>query len=368
MLTTSLMLLSSETRLTARDLRVDPRGVLDVRVSSNSSSAVRIGDRLRQESIVENLAAVSRAPLYGGLPALKIAPTSSSPFEWSYFNMISPEYFELMRMPLLGGRNFSLNEANEHAAVAIVSEATARHLWPNESPLGRELRIDANHGHRMFAAPAFTRATVIGVTRDVVNEFGTSEVDSACVYFPLASRHAAVTSLLVRARGDTTAAKLAIEQAIKEVAPGQADLVVPLEDVVQATIYPFKAAFWVGSSLAVLAMVLVISGIYGVLSFMVSHRQKEIGVRLALGASKGDVVSLILGQSIRLALLGTGLGMVTILAVVPVLAHNVTMLRPFEPLPYAIAAVLILMAVAVAGFVPSRRAAGLDPAATLRNE
>jgi hypothetical protein len=120
------------------------------------------------------------------------------------------------------------------------------------------------------------------------------------VYFPVASGNAAIASLLVRVRVDTAGAKAAIERAAQEVAPGQTDLVSSLEEVLQTTGYPFRAAFWAGSSLAALAMVLVVSGIYGVLSFMVSHRQKEIGIRLALGASKRDVVKLILGQSVRL--------------------------------------------------------------------
>jgi ABC-type antimicrobial peptide transport system permease subunit len=209
---------------------------------------------------------------------------------------------------------------------------------------------------------------VVGVARDVVNGYATSAVDSACVYFPVASGNAAIASLLVRVRVDAAAAKPAVERAVHEVAPGQADLVASLEEVVQSTMYPFRAAFWVGGSLAVLVMVLVISGIYGVLSFVVSHRQKEIGIRLALGASKRDVVKLILGQSIRLALLGTALGSAAALAVARVLANNVEVLRPFEVEPYAVAIGLILISAAAAAFVPSRRASVLDPVSTLRNE
>jgi predicted permease len=376
MLTTSLILSNNQSRINQRDLRVDPRGVLDVRVTSNS--AIRIEERLGRESIVESIAAVSRAPLYGGLPALAIAPAAGSQplagsqprpqWVWSYFNMVSPEYFELMRMPLSDGRTFTSNEAKEHSAVAIVSQAAARRMWPNASPLGKELRIDPGPPNFLFAAPAITRATVVGVARDVVNGYATSEVDSACVYFPLASGNAAVASLLVRVRGEASVAKGSVERAAEDAAPGQADLVSSLEEIVHATMYPFRAAFWVGTCLAGLAMVLVVSGIYGVLSFVVSQRQKEIGIRLALGASKHDVMKLILGQSMRLALLGTALGTAATLGLARVLASNINVLRTFEVEPYALAIALILVSAAAAAFVPSRRASGLDPVSTLRNE
>jgi predicted permease len=372
LLTTCLMLSNSQRRIAQTDLRVDPHGVLDVRVPANR--AIQIAERLRQEPIVESLAAVSRAPMYGGLPALTIAPAGGSQpaarsqLVRSYFNMVSPEYFELMRMHLSSGRTFTSNEAKEHAAVVIVSEAAAGRLWPSSSPLGMEVRIEADRHNRLFAAPAFDRATVVGIARDVVNGYATSAVDSACVYFPVASGNPAIASLLVRVRVDAAGAKAAIERAAQEVAPGQTDLVSSLEEVIQTTMYPIRAAFWVGSSLAALAMVLVFSGIYGVLSFVVSHRQKEIGIRLALGASKRDVMKLILGQSMRLALLGTVLGMAAALAGAQVLASNLEVLRPFEVAPYAVAFGLMLISAAAAAFVPSRRASALDPVSTLRNE
>jgi ABC-type antimicrobial peptide transport system permease subunit len=231
-----------------------------------------------------------------------------------------------------------------------------------------ELRIEADRHNHLFAAPAFTSATVVGVARDVVNGYATSAVDSACVYFPVDSGNPTIESLLVRVRVDAAVAKAAIERTAQEAASGQTDLVSSLDEVVQTLMYPFDAAFWVGFSLAALAMVLVVSGIYGVLSFVVSHRQKEIGIRLALGASKRDVMKLILGQSMRLALLGTALGTAAALAVARVLATNVEVLRPFEVAPYAIAIGLMLISAAAAAFIPSRRASVLDPVSTLRNE
>ena len=177
-----------------------------------------------------------------------------------------------------------------------------------------------------------------------------------------------MTSLVVRVRGDTEAGRLVLERVIHETAPGAADMINSLEEVQATQLYPFRIMFWIGGFLAGLSMVLVISGIYGVLSFVVNQRRKEIGIRVALGASSKDVVGMVLGQSLRLALLGTALGAAAALAVAPLLAHELDTLRPFEPLPYAVAMALVLTAAGVAAFFPSRRASRLDAASTLRSD
>ena len=366
LLITSFIILRSETRIADRDIRMDPRGVLDVRLQSKFASAM--AERFREEVLIESVAAVSRAPLYGWLPAIGIAPAGNGQSVRSYFNLVSPEYFGVLHMPILSGRNFTPDEARAQAAVAIVSEATARRLWPNESALGQELRIQADRLNRFFASPAFTSARVVGVARDVVTGYAAETVDSACVYFPAAAGSAAITSLLVRVHGDVSAARIVIERAVQQTAPGAADLINPLEEVAETQLFPFRVLFWLGGFLTALALVLVISGIYGVLSFVVNQRRKEIGIRVALGATSGDVVGMILGQSMRLALLGTVLGAAASLAVAPVFAHAFDTLRPFEPMPYGVAIALILTAAAAAAFVPSRRASRLDAASTLRSD
>jgi predicted permease len=366
LLITSLVMLSSEARLAQRDLRVDARGVLDVRVSSKM--AERIAELLRTESIVESMAAVSRAPLYGGLPALGISAGQEAGFVRSYFNLVSDEYFRVMRIPLVAGRIFTPQESRAHGPVAIVSEATARRLWPNESPLGKEIRINADRRNRLFASPAFSNAQVVGVARDVVNGYATSAVDTACVYFPVAAGSSAITSVLVRVHGNAEAARVVLERAIQEAAPGASDLITSLEQVVETGVYPLRLMLWMGTFLASLAMLLVITGIYGVLSFVVNQRRKEIGICLAVGASRRQIVAMILGRSIRLALLGAALGATLALAVAPVFANRIDTIRSFEPAAYTIAIGIVLIAAAAAGLMPSYRASVLDPASTLRND
>ena len=366
LLITSLIILRSESRIAKRDLRVDPHGVIDIRLQSKF--AARIDERLRREPLIESVAAVSRAPLYGGLPAISIGPAGKTQLFRSYFNMVSPEYFDVLRIPLVSGRNFTPAEAAAGAAVTIVSEATARRMWMNESALGQEIRIESARANRFFVSPAYPRAQVVGVARDVVNGYAAEGVDSACLYFPVSAGNPAVTSLLVRSHGDVEQAHNLLDRLVHETAPGAADLINTLEEVVETQIYPFRVLFWLGGFLAALAMVLVISGTYGVLSFLVNQRQKEIGIRVALGASTREVVALILGQSQRLALLGAILGASFALAVAPLLAREIDTVRPFEVLPYGTAVGLVLAAAAAAAFVPSRRASRLDAASMLRSD
>ena len=364
MLAASLIILDSETRVANRDVRVDPRQVLDVRVQSKF--AARLAARFGQEPVVERVAAVSRAPLYGGLPALSISGGAGGQSVKSYFNLVSPGYFDLLRIPVQSGKVFTETEAQSHAAVVIVSEATARRLWPGESPLGRELRIEADRENRFFAPPAFSVATVVGVAGDVVNGYASEVVDSACVYFPIDAANPAATSLLVRVHGDIEAAKIILERTVQQAAPGAADRINSLEEVLATQLYPFQVLSWFGGCLAAIALVFVISGVYGVLSFVVTQRSKEIGIRMALGASTGNVVSMILGQSLRMALGGAALGAGAMLALAPLFAQEIDTLRPFQPIPYALAISLVLLAAALASSIPALRATRLDAATTLR--
>ncbi len=111
--------------------------------------------------------------------------------------MVSPDYFDVLRIPLAAGRNFTQSEARARAPVAIVSEATAHKLWPNESPLGQQIRLEVNR-----QKPAFTNAQVVGVARDVVNGYASETVDAACIYFPVAAGEPALNSLMVRVHGE----------------------------------------------------------------------------------------------------------------------------------------------------------------------
>jgi ABC-type antimicrobial peptide transport system permease subunit len=131
-------------------------------------------------------------------------------------------------------------------------------------------------------------------------------------------------------------------------------------------LYPFRMAAWIGSALGGLALVLTLSGIYGVLSYLITQRTKEIGIRMALGATTGGVIRLVLRQSGRLALIGIGLGTVLALVVSRLLASQMVLVNTFDLLAYSGGMLLVAAAALIAAYIPSRRAARIDPLTTLR--
>jgi ABC-type antimicrobial peptide transport system permease subunit len=139
-----------------------------------------------------------------------------------------------------------------------------------------------------------------------------------------------------------------------------------MEDVLAMQIYPLKVMFWIASFLGGMALVMTVSGIYGVMSYLVNQRTKEIGVRLALGAAASDVVRMVVRQSARLALIGVSVGIALALAIAPVFAHQIEAIRPYDGIAYGGAVLVVMLAAVGASYAPSRRAVHVDPMTALR--
>jgi hypothetical protein len=282
------------------------------------------------------------------------------------YDFVSPEYFDAFRIPLLRGRNFTAEESRSEAAVAIVSEATAARLWPGKDALGESFRIepDRNVG-RWVKQPAYHAARVIGVARDMVSGFIWEGIDTTCIYFPTGPQGAKNVSLLVRVKGDPKMARRALDAATSGVS-NEVSFIVPMDEAVAVQIYPFRASSWIASALGGLALALSLSGIYGVLSYLVSQRTKEIGIRMALGASTASVVRIVLSQSMKLAVIGIVIGSTLALGVSRLFASELQNVDTFDALAYIGSIAIALIAALAAGYVPSRRAASVDPVTALR--
>jgi len=175
----------------------------------------------------------------------------------------------------------------------------------------------------------------------------------------------AFPTVVVRMRGAPESARRAVEQAVESVAPDQASIASE-QDVLDRNFYPMRALASISGCLGVLALLLTVSGVFGVSSYAVTQRRKEFGIRIALGAGEARVLGLALQQSLRLAAAGAALGTLAALAVARVIAHNMTQMDLFDPGGYA-GGVLVVMAAAVAAaWIPARRAVRVDPAVTLR--
>jgi hypothetical protein len=272
----------------------------------------------------------------------------------------------LLEIPILRGRNFASGEASSGAPVAIIGEATARRLWPNRDAIGQEIRIQhdaqTNWGEQL---PRYHAVRVVGIARDIISCCLVYGKDPALIYFP-ATTAIANTSLLIRVNGNAETVRRRLDAELESSAPGSIEEIHPLDQYLAAGIYPFRAMSWISSSLGGLGLLLTLSGIYGVLSYLITQRTKEIGIRMALGATTGSVTRLVLGQSTRLAGIGIGLGTALSLGVARLFAAHLVFMNPFDSLAYGGGVILVTAASLAAAYFPTRRAARIDPITTLR--
>jgi predicted permease len=360
--------LRSQQRVTARTIGLDLNGVWDVKMAARYQARAAL--RLAETPGVEGIAEAWHAPLYGRDRGMALVPSGSRAAVGTGYNLVSEGYFPIFRIPILRGRGFTHAEAETDSPVAVVSESAAHQLWPGNDAIGQTVSIPkTDHKDPYFdRTPDYTEARVIGVVRDVLSGYLANRTtrEGAMVYFPTNARAAHNDSILVRMSGNPRAARQRIVAALDGIAPSTYDMLNPMDDVLAMQIYPFQVVFGVAAFLGGLALVMTVSGIYGVMSYLVNQRTKEIGIRVALGAAAGDVVRMIVKQSARLALIGVAVGVAMALSIAPVFAHQLDAIHPYDAMAYG-GAVLVVMAAAVAAsFAPSRQAVRVDPMTALR--
>jgi hypothetical protein len=286
----------------------------------------------------------------------------------------SPEYFSVFRLPILRGRNFTRDEAASGAAVAVISYATARRIWGTGDALGQTLVIDHSVRRARSLAdpqagvPQYSSAVVIGIARDAINGWVGDGTDSTCIFFPTTTQSPG-NALFVRTPGDGESALRRLESALAARIPGAVNQIHTMDEILAGQIYPFRAVYWISSAVGLLALILTLSGIYGVLSYLVSQRTKEIGIRAALGARPSAIARLVLAQSLRFAVMGAAIGGGTAWAAMRIAAPQLGMPMAdgaTEGTPFAAVTVLVIAASAAAAWIPSLRAARIEPVSTLR--
>ena len=358
------VLLRAGLKAQAADVRMTTGNVLDVRV--NKGIDAKLVERLKMEPWIESMATAWRAPLYGPLRTIMVTAGPQATSVRAGFNFVSPEYFDVLRIALVQGRNFTPEESRSEAAVAIVSEATAARLWPGQAAVGQTLRVNPNPKEEVWnKLPAYRLARIIGVAKDVISGVVGDGIDTTCIYLPTGPSGAKNGSLLVRVKGEQETVLRALDAAVNASAE-PVDIVIPMDQALAIQIYPFRASAWVASALGGLALALSLSGIYGVLSYLVSQRTKEIGIRMALGASTRQVVGIVLSQSMKLAFMGIVIGAGVGLGVSRLFASQLQNVNTFDALAYGGSIAVALVAALAAALVPSRRAATVDPVTALR--
>ncbi|MBA2258028.1 MAG: ABC transporter permease [Acidobacteria bacterium] len=291
------------------------------------------------------------------------------------YRFVSPEYFSLLDIRVLRGRAFTQSEASSNAAVAMVSESTARTIWPNQEAVGQVLRLEADqHSEtRRQDEPTLPSSTftVVGVVRDVAG-FRMAGYPEAGVYVP-ASPARAETDLIARVHGDPEIVRRTLVERLTSIDPNMG-LVLTMRTLGRMETYLLQVGFWVTVVLGGLALILTVSGVFGVLSYLVERRTKEIGVRIALGATSANVTALVLGQSLRVVGIGLIAGaalawiLATVLMTTSAAAQIGGIVNVFDLPAYAASLLCIVIACILAASLPAARAARIDPIATLRQD
>jgi putative ABC transport system permease protein len=274
---------------------------------------------------------------------------------------VSPLYLETMRIPLRTGRSLDERDRADAPYVALISESMARRRLPGVNPLGQRLRIGAADG------PLYT---VVGVVGDV-RQVSLAVTESDAVYISPAQWHFAdnAMSLVVRAGGDAASLAAAVRQAVWSVDKGQPIVrMVTMDKLLANTAAEQRFALIVFEAFALAALVLAAAGIYGVISGNVAERTREIGVRSALGASRRNILALVLRHGMVLTVLGVAVGLVGAAAASQALSALLFGVSPLDAVTYVSMIALLVAVSLVACGLPARRAARLDPATTLRAE
>jgi predicted permease len=278
-----------------------------------------------------------------------------------YVNAVSPGHFKTLQIRQLAGRDFTHADVAGAPNVAIVNETMARQFWPGQSAVGQRLRpLDGD-------APASETLVVVGVVRD--SKYVTiGEAPRTFMYRPLAQEYVAHVTVLVRSGGAPAADVIATLK--REVRAQDGGLAVfgvsSLDEATSISVLPARIAGGLLGTLGLLALVLAALGVYGVLSFLVRARTREIGVRVAMGATPRTVVALIVRQAVVWTVSGMAIGLALALAASRVLGSLLYGISPTDPLTFGLVIVLLGIAAAAAAVIPALRASRLDPLVALR--
>ena len=378
---TSGLLIKSLYRLSETGTGFVPSQILAIRISPNPSfctdraACIALYDRLlaraRDIQGVTDAEIVNALPLDGGQPSIAMdieghpkSPEFPSPLFWA--GAISPGYVPMMRIPLLSGRNFTNADGVNADRVVLISASTARHFWPGENPIGRHIKSASESSWR----------TIVGVVGDVRQfELGRAFPDyiPGAMYMPYSQAAQqdghifAAMDLMVKIQGHAERIGLEIRALAQDQNPNiPVSRITTLDDVVAGSISDFRATIRVFLCFACVAILLAAIGVYGLVSYWVSQRTFEIGVRMALGATRRRIVSMILAQGMRVALCGTLLGLAAALVATRYVASLLFGVGATDPLTFAAVTALILVVAGMATVFPAWRASQIDPTKSLR--
>ena len=360
------ILVKSFVRLMRVDPGFNPRGLITMRLAFPKSRKPevlfhQIEDRVKQIPGVDLFASTNALPLnadHGNASRFNVPGSpliSPDALPAAQIRFVSPDYFAALRIPLRAGRAFTDRDLNQ--PVVVINETMAHRFWPGKNPVGEKF-ITGPWG------PTPTWSTIIGVVADV-KQFGLDSEPSLDEYFPALFP----ATLITQTSGDPALLIAPIRAAIQSADPEiPVSEIRTMDQIVDESAASRRWTMLLLTAFAALALVLALVGIYGVMSWSVAQRTKEIGIRVALGASSNEVVGEILRAGMKLSVLGLLIGAISAFELSRFLKTLVFEVSPSDPLIYSAAALLMLTVALAACYIPARRAARVDPVVTLRWE
>jgi putative ABC transport system permease protein len=361
------LLIRSLDRLATLDPGYDPSHLLTLRVTL--PSLLPAGELLRRVSQLPSVQAASIStdvPLGGdsavfytaeGQPAM-----NAQTMPRAYFHRVSPDFFKTLRTPFIVGRAFTEDEVHHNADVVIVTESLVKRFWSGRHPIGKRIKVGRLNSPRPWL-------TIVGVVHDLKYRRWPHNPTADPDLFQVFDERSRDFSVLVRTSLDPSAMALAVRNTLRQIEPSILiyDSATMEEFIAHETAGP-RFTGWLMAIFAGIALALAVIGIYGVVSYSVSRRTREIGVRIALGANRPQVLRMIVGSGMGLVVIGLLLGTGAALALTRLIGTLLYGVTPSDPLTYGAAALTLAIAALMACLMPALRAARIDPAVTLRNE
>ena len=277
------------------------------------------------------------------------------------YRIVGGDYFGTMRIPLLAGRGFSTQDTANSSPVILISEPLAKQYFPAENPIGRHLEI-------FEGGSDFVKREIVGIVGGI-KHFSLQENPRAEMFIPYSQNTMMRMNLVVRALGDSVSLAPMVRETVRKVDSDEAtSSFLTMEDAVSSAAAGDRFNALLLGGFGGIALLLTAAGIFGVLSYLVIQRTREIGLRMALGAQPGDVLRVIVGQGMRLAAIGVSIGLIGAYATTRWMASFLFDVKPTDPLTFAAVSVALVATAFMACYFPARRAMRVDPIIALRYE
>lgn len=363
------LLVRSLASLRGADLGFDPRNLIAVGVNAPAQDAkgIALYERFAAETAalpgVKSVAASSSRPLESALVfpfTIEGRAATSGDLPQATYSAISPNYFRTMGIPLQQGREFTERDRRGATDVAIINESMRQRFFPDEDPLGKRVTID-------YLGTPLT-LEIVGVARDA-KLTSVSEKPATEIYVSYLQRPWLSMNLLIRTAGDADGFVAPVKSAIRGVDKSQtASYLKTVEQLFSDSLARPRFYTLLLGAFAALALLLAAIGLYGVISYSVTQRAHEIGVRMALGARGADVLRMVVGQGLALAAIGIGVGLVCSLLATRVLTSSLYEVSALDPVTIVSVSALLFIVALAACLIPARRATKVDPLVALRYE